>query len=482
MKKSESIKRNYIYNTIYQLLVIATPLITAPYVSRVFGADIIGLHSYTSSILTYFTLFAALGTNSYGQREIARNRDNKNKMSNTFWEIEIMSVLVTTISLISWMIFIFSSDGQLRNYYIVHTISIVSVAFDITWLFSGLERFKEIVLRNSITRIIGVILLFILIRTKEDIFIYILLWGSVTLISFISLWPLLPKYVDKPDLKSISIIPHLKKTFVYFVPTIATSIYTVLDKTMIGVITNDSFANGYYEQGEKIVKMVQTVLLSLNTVMYSRMSYLISIQKKNEVREKLNKSVDYLLFLSIPMCFGLMGISEKFVPWFFGAGYEPVAKLINIFSPLLIIIAISNCLVNQYLNPVGKRKDANKAIIIGAIVNFGINLLAIPKYNYYGAAVASVISEFIITILIFKLCDSMVKLSTLLLTIIKRVPSSIVMYVVVRMIGNHLEANLFTTLIQIFSGGIVFLVISYMFKDNLIIEFFHKFKKIKKII
>lgn len=102
-----SIKKNYIYNTIYQVLSLITPLITAPYISRVLGSNGVGIYSYTNSIVTYFTLFAALGTASYGQREIAMHRDDPETSSKLFWEIEILSLTTTAVSLIVWIAWIF---------------------------------------------------------------------------------------------------------------------------------------------------------------------------------------------------------------------------------------------------------------------------------------------------------------------------------------------------------------------------------------
>ena len=123
-----SIKKNYIYNTIYQVLSLITPLITAPYISRVLGSNGVGIYSYTNSIVTYFTLFAALGTASYGQREIAMHRDDPETSSKLFWEIEILSLTTTAVSLIVWIAWIFIST-QYTAIYSVLTLSVLAVAF-----------------------------------------------------------------------------------------------------------------------------------------------------------------------------------------------------------------------------------------------------------------------------------------------------------------------------------------------------------------
>ena len=248
-----SIKKNYIYNTIYQVLSLITPLITAPYISRVLGSNGVGIYSYTNSIVTYFTLFAALGTASYGQREIAMHRDDPETSSKLFWEIEILSLTTTAVSLIVWIAWIFIST-QYTAIYSVLTLSVLAVAFDISWYFGGFEKFKYIVIRNTLVKITGIILLFLFVKKETDIFLYVGIMAATGLIGNISMWTYLPKLLAKVEFKTLHPFKiHLKQTFAYFIPTVATSVYTVLDKTMIGAITNlnnlPSFYFKEYEEG-----------------------------------------------------------------------------------------------------------------------------------------------------------------------------------------------------------------------------------------
>jgi len=259
MKKSPSLKRNYIYNTLYQVFTLITPLITAPYISRVLGAEGIGIQSYTNSIATYFTLVAALGTAQYGQREIAMLRDDVHECSKTFWEIEILSIFCTVGVTLIWLLWILLAH-QYQVYYITLTIIIIAVAFDISWYFAGMEQFKYIVLRNFIFKLAGIVLLFIFIKNSNDLLLYILILSLSQLLGNLSMWTYLKGSVEKVPYKKLNIKRHVKQTFAYFIPTIATSVYTVLDKTMIGAITDNAKENGYYEQATKIVKMAETLV------------------------------------------------------------------------------------------------------------------------------------------------------------------------------------------------------------------------------
>lgn len=291
-----SIKKNYIFNTLYQILTMITPLITVPYVSRILGVDNVGVQSFTKSVVTYFTLVAALGTTAYGQREIAINRNNDYTRSKLFWEIELLSIFTTIITTVVWGLFCFVSKEYRIIYYIL-TLEILSVAFDISWLFMGLEQFKFIVIRNSIIKIVGIVLIFVFVRTSNDLLIYITINTLSGLVGNIATWTYLPRVISKIKLNELYPFRHFKNTISYFIPTIAISVYTVLDKTMIGAITSSEIQNGNYEQAQKIIQIIKNLIVSLNIVMSSRMSYLFSQNEFSEIKNKIDKSFS-LLFCS----------------------------------------------------------------------------------------------------------------------------------------------------------------------------------------
>ncbi len=477
MQKQESIKKNYIYNTIYKLLTIITPLITAPYISRVLGADNIGVYSYTNSIATYFTLFATLGTASYGQREIAMHRNSQAESSKLFWEIELLSVFTTLIALFFWMLWIIISK-QYTTYYLILSMTVLAVLFDISWYFAGFEKFKYIVIRNSVVRLLGIILLFVFIKNKNDTLLYVALIAATGLLGNISMWCYLPKMLVKINYKELHPFKkHFKQTFMYFIPTIATSVYTVLDKTMIGIITKSSDENGFYEQATKIIKMFQSLIFSLNTVMTSRQSYLFSIGKINEIKDKIEKSFNYLFTLSIPLMFGLIAVSQNFVPWFFGNGYDPVIKILWAMSPLPFIITISNILGSQYLTPSGQRVRSTKGIIIGAIVNVGLNIILIPKFHAIGASIASVIAELVISIIYVYMSRIVISWRQIFKTAWKKCLASCIMFFAIFFIPKFLLNSILITILQFIVGIIVYILALVILQDSIINEIKKYIKK-----
>ena len=467
MKKS--IKKNYIYNLIYQILSIIIPIITAPYLARVLGVEGTGISSYTLSIVSYFILFGSIGVASYGQREIAMNRDDKYKYSKIFWELFIFKAITSFISIIIYTIMIMNTSSY-NIIFLILSINILASILDISWFYQGLEDYKFISMINIFIRLFFTICIFVFVKQKTDLNLYILL-SSLSLISSVLLmWFKVPKEIVKVKKKDLKVFSHTKNTFIYFLPQIATQIYTMLDKTMLGMITKSETENGYYEQAYKIITMALTVVTSLNTVMSPRMSYLYKENKIEEIKRRLLKSLQFSAMLAIPISFGIACTSYGFVDWFFGVEYGNVKLLLCIFSPIVFIISLSNCIGNQCLTPCGKRLQSAGALWIGAIVNFILNLILIKYHKSMGAAIASVIAELVITILYFIQAKKYIKISQVIKKIYKYIISALFMSISVLLCYKYMNINVMTTVIEIGVGIVVYFGILLILKDELIKE------------
>lgn len=477
MSATPSVKKNYIYSLLYQILTMITPFITAPYVARVLGADGVGIYSYTQSYMTYFTMIAALGTSSYGMREIAQCRNNKAQYSKKFWEIELLTVLTTLICLAFWIILVFYSD-EYRSYFIALIPMLLATMFDISWFYTGHEKIGYTVFWNALCKIIGVICIYLFIKNKSDVAIYIFINAFIHLLGNVSMWIFLPKMLVKVNPKEFEIKKHFKETLVYFVPTVATTVYTVLDKTLIGAITQDSYQNGYYEQATKIVNMAKTaVFVSVNTVMSARISYLFSENRIKEIRARIEKSLDFILLLGFAVTFGIIAVAEDFVPIFFGKGYEPVIILLYWMSPLILIIGVSNCLGSQYYTPAGLRAQSSRYIIIGATINLVMNIILIPRFGAIGAIIGSIIAELTITFLYFKNCSGFLTIKQVLQCTHKRIVAGLVMVMIVKMI-RHIGLNGITLLVcEILIGAFVYFLMLCILRDSMLKEAFIMVKR-----
>ena len=209
---SKSLKLNYIYNVSYQILTLITPLITTPYLSRVLKVDGIGLYSYTSSIVAYFIMVAALGTLNYGNREISYLQSDRKKRTQTFWEIELLSIISVAVCLAAYLIFTIFIYHEHTTLLLLQAMCLVSVAADIAWLLQGMEEFGKVAGRNVIFKIINIAFIFIAIHNKDDLAIYVAGMCIMELLSNLSIWFYVPKYVDRPDFKKLHPFSHLRAT------------------------------------------------------------------------------------------------------------------------------------------------------------------------------------------------------------------------------------------------------------------------------
>ena len=464
----KSIKKNYLFNTAYQILTLITPLITTPYVSRILGADGIGTYSFADSVTSYFVLAATMGISIYGQREISYLQNDKKKRSIVFWNTKILECITTFITLIIFLLFAIHSKNSII--FLVLSMNIISVAFDITWLFQGMEEFGIITIRNTVFKLLNIAFVFIFVKEKNDLIIYIAGIAGFALISNISLWTRVYKYVEGPKRSEINPFKNIGIVFSLFIPTIAIQVYTVLDKTMIGLITKDSFQNGYYEQAIKISRMALMLVTSLGTVMIPRIGHHYSIGEKKVVKTLMYRSYNFVWILGIPLCLGLVGIADNFVPWFFGKGFEAVVPLLRILSFLILAIGINNVTGMQYLIPTGRQNIFTKTVLVGALVNVVFNALLIPVLKANGAAIASVVAETTIAVIQLILVRREINGIKVLKLITKYLIAGTIMLLAILLIGEYLDKNILSTLMMIIIGGIIYFIILILFRDEFLMR------------
>ena len=472
--KQKSISKNYLYNSFYQILVIVMPLITTPYLSRVLGAEAIGIYSYTLSIATYFILFGTLGISLYGQREIAYVQEDDKKRSITFWEILFLKIITMTISIfIFWVTY--GMHGQYKIYYRILVIELISQCIDISWFFQGIEEFKKTVIRNSIVKLIFAICIFMFVKSPNDLIKYIVIIAGANLFGNMSLWIYIPKYIQKVAIKDLHVFKHLKPTILLFIPQIAVQIYTVLDRTMLGIIIEDKSEVGFYEQAQKVVKLLLTLITSLGTVMVPRMASTFAKGDKEQLKKYMYSSFSFVFFLAFPIMAGLILISGEFVPIFFGQGYEKVAVLINVIVPITLFIGLSNIIGTQYLLPTKRQTEFSISVIVGAIVNFILNIIVIKKYASIGASITTVIAEFLVTAVQFYFVRKEIDIKTVLRLSKNNIIATVIMFGIVYITTKVLTLHgIYSIIIQITEGCIIYGIILILLKDSFVNDVLNK--------
>lgn len=474
-----SIAKNYIYNLTYQILLIILPIITTPYLARTIGPEGTGIYSYTISIVTYFILFGSLGIALYGQREIAFVQDNKQKRSDIFYSIFFLRCLTMIISMMIFYI-CFVRTGEYSTYYKILLIEMFANIIDISWFYQGIEEFKKTATRNIIVKLLSVVCIFLFIKTPNDVFKYLCIYVGTTFLGNALLWWNLRKYINKVSIKNLELKKHLKSTVLLFIPQIAIQIYTVLDKTMIGTILNDMTEVGYYEQSQKIVKILLTIITSLGTVMMPRIAKLYAEKDKKQIIEYMYRTFKFVFMLAFPLIMGIISVSSSFVPLFFGEGYDPVVKLLNITAPIILFIGFSNVTGSQYLLAVKKQKEFTISVVLGAFVNFTLNMILIPIYKSFGAAIATVIAELTVTCVQLIFVRKTFNLFKIFKSSLLYLSSATIMFIVSCVIDRIINNQLYSMLIQVFVSAVVYFILLIIFKDEIICNFKNKiYDKIK---
>lgn len=453
------VAKNFLYNVSYQLLVIILPLITVPYVSNILGAEGIGDYAFTYANMQYFVIFGMVGITLYGNRQIAYVRDNKEKLRNTFFSIYTLQLITTTISFILYLIFVLVfNNGDYKWLYIVQGINIIASMTDISWLFMGLEQFKKTVVRNTIVKLASLASIFIFVKSSNHTVIYTLILALSALVGNLTFWLYVPKAIGFKSIKISELNLHLKASLALFIPQIAIQIYVLLDRTMLGAIT-DTVQVGFYENSQKIVKIVLTLATAIGTVMMPKIANTVTSGDMKKVKYYIKNSFFFVSALSIPLMFGLMGVAPELSPWFFGNNFAGIEKLIIISSLIILAISWSNVLGMQLLVPLNKTKEFTISVTSGAIINFVLNLVLIKNFGATGACISTIIAEFTVTSVQFYLLKDFIKAEELIKPVLLFIPASIVMYIFVRIIGNSMGAGILTNIVQGMVGVITYFII-----------------------
>lgn len=490
-----NVVKNYFLNLIYQVFLLIMPLVVTPYVSRILQENGIGIYSFSYSIASYFVIFGALGFNYYSQRKIAQKRENLDETRNFFWSIITIRFFTVSISIVVYLLLILLNvfSIQYKKILLIMLLNIVSLYFDISFYFQGKEKFANIVIRNVIIKIIGIACVFLFVKSSNDLWKYALIQSFIVLISNISLWLCIPKEMLKIKQVKISIKCHIKPMFRLFIPTIAATIFTLMDRLLIGILVSGEvevdgvikqvcdIENGMYDQSEKIITMGSTILTALGIVMIPHNSKMISDGNIEGVKNNIYKSLKFVFFLGFPIAGGLFAVSSNFSPWFFGVGYDKVPYLLKIFSCMIIFVGLVNVYGVQFMIPLGKDCKYTISICIGAMINLILDVILIYNFQSYGAAIATVIGEFVVSLSMMLMSRKEISVKLVLLSGSKYFISAMIMTITVFLISSLFSSSILNTFILIIIGIIIYFSILLLLKDEFILLFVQKIKnKIKK--
>lgn len=455
--KSGSLGKNIAYMTVYHLFTAISPLIVTPYISRVLGASEIGKYSYAYSLAYYFVVVANLGITTHGSRRIAEAKQDSERLndqfSDLFWLHTFNSIIVTAVYIIAVIMGMNRKDQALS---VIMIFYVLSAVVDVKWVFYGLEKFKITVTRSIIIRTCYIILIFLFVKSSDDVRIYTFIMAFVAFFAAeASLLILLPKYVKlkKPVLSSIR--KEIKPVFILFIPSVANVMLRHFDKIMIGQMSTFEQL-GYYENTDKIYMVLVTLITAVGDVLLPRISNLRATDEETRSNMLFHHSLRIVIIVSVAFAFGLMSISKELVPVFFGKGFEDCGELLIWIAPSIIMLAFSASIRKQYLIPRYLERVYLTATISSLVINMLANAVFIPRFDALGAVYGTLIAEMSVVTIQFLMIHKQLDYRPFVKDLIVSSLIGLTMLFIIRMISG-LQINMLVLLIvEILTGAVIY--------------------------
>lgn len=472
--EKHSLSKNFTYQLLYQILILVIPLVLSPYLTRTLQETALGNYTYVNSVACYFVLISMLGISRYGQRVIAQNYDDKLMLRRTFWSLYYDHIVTSIIALVAYIIFICFCRNDNILIYIIEIFYVLSGLFDVTWFFYGIENFRSVVIKNAFVKIAECILIFLLIRTPDDIYIYTLICAGSILAGQIVMLPQVISIVRPISVSKAEMVVHIKPLLFFSISVIAASLYTVFDKTLLGIMTNPENV-AFYEYANKIITIPKTLITTIGTVMFPRACRLVTAGDTDGQRHYIKYSLIMTSFIGMGSLFGLLAVAEPFAVLYYGKSFAVSGKIMMAMSPLVYIIGAGDILRTQFLIPNHMDKEFNLCIVLNAIINIIISVSLIPTLGVFGAVLGTIAAE--LFGLVFQLIVSrkFISFEDIVFSLVPFIIIGFTMHLVVMAMMDLMDNSLSSLIIQIGVGGLTFFLLSFIY---LIVQH----KDIRKIV
>lgn len=487
--KADSIFKNQFFNLSMQVLNLLFPILAIPYTTRLFGPEILGEINFANSIVQYFILIAMAGIPIYATREIAKVRDDANLLRKKFKEISILQIIFTVFSIMIYVILIFSVQ-RFKSYLYVYLflgMQILSYSFNFVWFLQGIEKYRFAAIATFISKLTNVILIFTLLKKREDLYIYALIIGITMVINAVMnmffAFRLLKdfKSTEKLQVNYQSVKSHIYLILVFFLSDIAVKIYTAMDQTMLGIL-DSSESVAYYSMSIRLEKVVVALITSMAVVMLPRISNSIKNNKIDDVKKYVSMSINIVYLIAIPAMFGVLAIGEEIIPIFLGEEFLQSTDVFMLVSSLFIIIGLSNVFGMQIMVPYGKEKKFTVILSVAAVINFIANLILIPKFSYYGATFATIFAELVVTIWMYFEVKKIIGPIPSVFNITKIVVPSITFYLIIKyVIKSVISSDILIIIISIPIAGIIYLLGLVIMKEQMVMNGIYALKNRLKV-
>lgn len=387
--KRNKTSTNFIFYVGYQILIYLIPFIISPFLTRTLKEDSLGIFTFSNTIAVYFVLLANLGIAKYGQRAIS---DKRNDQRSTFWSLFFDHLIFSFISILVFLILLFTVFKTQVNVYSICILYILSALFDVSWLFYGRENFKIVTIINGFFSIAKMILIFALIRNESHLFIYQILYYGAFLLSNITIFLIALRYVGKPTVDVKLMLKHIKPLLFFSLTVISITLYTIFNKTLIGLFFDKSEV-AFYEYADKIIGIPKMLLLTIGTVLFPKMCALQCEDEQEKIFAIHKVSLFFSIGIGIGAIFGLVAIGKPLIILYYGENFARSGDYVIYMAPLVLFITLGDIFRTQFIIPRKNDKFYLLSVLLNAVVNLAISFALIKPLGVLGVIIGSVTAE-----------------------------------------------------------------------------------------
>ena len=459
MIKKRSITNNFILQFLYRILIYVSPLVVSPYLTRVIGDKGLGIYQYSYTVAYYFVLFAMLGIEKYGQRLIATSVSDPVKLRKNFWSLYCLHFCISLVSIFLFILLVtfFVRDDKLIFY--IQTVYVASAVFDITWFFQGIEDFKSVVIRNSLIKLFEGVAIFTLVKTSNDLWLYTLIASGAWLLGQLAMLPQAFRIAEPIRFSKREVIQHIKPLLILSAAVIAVSLYTVFDKTLLGLMTTKENV-AFYEYSNKIINIPKMFIAVIGTVLFPRACKLAYEDDIAGLKKYMTYSVIVTAMIGFVSVWGLMATANAVAIIYYGKDFAVCGTVIKALSPNILIIELGGILRMQYLIPKKKDKEYTICICLNAVINLILSISLIPVCGIYGAIIGTTAAEIFGLVYQMWLSKEVLLWRDLIREIIPFCLIGLIMYLVLMIMDAFMAMSIVTLLLQVITGAVLFFVLT----------------------
>lgn len=397
--KQPSIMINFLMNTALTVSNLLFPLITFPYISRILLANGYGKVQLATAFVSYFVMFAQLGIPTYGIKACAAVREDQTELSRVVHELTIIQTITMIVSYVTFFICLQTMPKlqEEKALYLIASTLIFFSSIGMEWLFKALEQYSYITIRSLVFRVISLVSMFLMVRTQGDYLWYTAISVVSAAGSNVLNLTQVPKYIIIKPIGNYCINRHFKPVLILFAYLCATTIYTNLDSVMLGFMATDADV-GYYGVAVKIKGLLVSLVTSLGTVILPRVSYYYENEMYDEFWKITEKSLKVIILMALPTTIFFMLFASNSIYFLAGQAYAPSILPMIVIMPTVLFVGLTSVTALQVLIPTKRDNIVLYTSIAAALVDVVINAFLIPHIQSTGAAIGTLIAEFVVLV------------------------------------------------------------------------------------